>query len=473
MLPKFSNINISDGTHKFPYLLKVDPEKIPESGSVCIYVPDYKPERFGIYPRVVRIDADFTTLLYTNTSDTDIKSVNDTLRTALKTVGWEGGVYVNRGVFTFMFDIEKIIKPCIPFRHEGIWYREYMDFDTLLLRMTKEDIVNMNLLPIEKLSISFYHWDQDAHDNIDWLGYGSYFRTNTWSTKPITELSEAVAPLWYADREDLGVKVTADSNQVHIYGIVNGGIVNLKSTIEKMWGGNHNGEHGEVTSLTAEVALIDSDNIYWRREGVFETIPASAIQAQQCNINLDWQFKLPSDFIEGMKFMAIVKSIINTGDKIHHVDIKSSSLNVTKSLYERLITKSPVISLKELKNMNLIKPRIVNQTIKQVIEMSSQTDSKSNIIQPVFFRSRDVARIVVHPAVSENIAINLDAYKGQVDRFYMKIEGIVFPEIGRIESGVIFNIKGNQLPNEIQSGLYYIISEQGDLITSGKYIYEQ
>lgn len=459
MLPRFLNINISDGKHKFPYLLKVDPEKLPDSGSVVIYIPDYKPEKFGIYPGVIRIDADLSTVLYS--SNQNAQEINNILENFLKNTYESENQVISNGILTGMFDIEKLVEPCVPFRYEGVWYREYMVIPADFLEITR-GLLDGTTLATEKLSISFYHYEQETKSD------GS-----TWSTKPITELSEAVTPLWYRNQEDLNIKVTANSNQVHIYGTVNGGIANLKSAIEKFWGGNHGGVHGEVTSLTAEVALVDSDNIYWRREGTFETIPVSSIHAQQCNIDLDWQFKLPSDFIEGMKFIAIVKSIINTGDEIHHVDIKSNPLNVTRSLYEQLITKSPNISLNELKNMNLIKPRIVNQTIKQVVEMTSQTDSKSNIIQPVFFRSRDVAQIVVHPAVSENISINLDAYKGQVDRFYMKIEGVVFPEIGRIESGVIFNIKGNQLPNEIQSGLYYIISEQGDLITSGKYMYEQ
>lgn len=122
--------------------------------------------------------------------------------------------------------------------------------------------------------------------------------------------------------------------------------------------------------------------------------------------------------------------------------------------------------------MQIEKPRLINRTIQQVVEMTSTTDSKANIVQPLFFRVRDLGSVVFHPEVTENICINLDSYKSQVKMFYIKIEGVSFPEIGRTESGVVFKVQGSLLPGVTGAGTYYILNQDADLVTTGKYIYD-
>lgn len=122
--------------------------------------------------------------------------------------------------------------------------------------------------------------------------------------------------------------------------------------------------------------------------------------------------------------------------------------------------------------MNIYKPRLINKTVHKVVQMTSATDSKSNIVQPIFYRTRDLALIIVHPAVTENICINLDPYKSLTTTFHIKIEGVSFIEIGRTKSGVVFQIKGSLLPGELTEGTYYILNDRGELITTGKYSYE-
>ena len=73
--------------------------------------------------------------------------------------------------------------------------------------------------------------------------------------------------------------------------------------------------------------------------------------------------------------------------------------------------------------------------------------------------------------VSENVAINLDAYKSKVDAFRLRIEGIDFVEVGRNNSGVIFKIIPSKLPQEETEGEYYIIDGNNELVTSGNYYY--
>lgn len=104
--------------------------------------------------------------------------------------------------------------------------------------------------------------------------------------------------------------------------------------------------------------------------------------------------------------------------------------------------------------------------------MDRPDNSKANIIMPVFFKARDTQNVIIHPAVTEVIALNLDMFKSKVSTFILQVEGQPFTEIGRSDSGVLFRVVGNMLPNALTEGTYYILNENGDMVTSGHYTYE-
>lgn len=122
-------------------------------------------------------------------------------------------------------------------------------------------------------------------------------------------------------------------------------------------------------------------------------------------------------------------------------------------------------------DMNVNALIIKDVTEQNIVEMKVDGD-KNHIVQPMFFRVRDAANITIHPHVKENICINLDAYKAQVESFRIKIEGVVFKEIARLEAGVVFGISGTMLPGALGTGTYYLLNEEGALVTTGKYTYE-
>lgn len=122
-------------------------------------------------------------------------------------------------------------------------------------------------------------------------------------------------------------------------------------------------------------------------------------------------------------------------------------------------------------DMNINPVIIKDVTQQNIVEMKLNGD-RNHIIQPLFFRVRELASITIHPHVKENICINLDAYKSNVKSFRIKIEGVVFSEIARVEAGVIFSISGPMLPGTARGGKYYILNEDGNLVTTGKYTYE-
>jgi hypothetical protein len=123
-------------------------------------------------------------------------------------------------------------------------------------------------------------------------------------------------------------------------------------------------------------------------------------------------------------------------------------------------------------NMNLININAVNKTENKIVKIDRPVDNKANIYQTLFYRVVDSISITIHPNVNENVCINLDQYKHLVDRFILQIEGVKFIEIGRIKSGIIFKVIGGRLPKKAQTGKYYILNQDFDMVTSGKYIYE-
>ena len=151
--------------------------------------------------------------------------------------------------------------------------------------------------------------------------------------------------------------------------------------------------------------------------------------------------------------------------------MRTNEIPVTQEVFSYfLLTTGRKINLDTV-NMNQLNISTVNKTEQIVYKYDNVSDVKSNIIQPVFFKARDLGNIVVHPEVTENICINLDQFKSKVKRFIIQIEGCSFHEIGRTGSGVIFKITGNILPKEKTSGLYYILDENSVLVTNGNYTY--
>ena len=142
--------------------------------------------------------------------------------------------------------------------------------------------------------------------------------------------------------------------------------------------------------------------------------------------------------------------------------------NTNRGVGDNLI---PTIINLETLDMNNVSLKATNK-ITQNIQVITPTDStKKHLLQPVFYQTRDIENIIIHPVVTENIAINLDAYKSNVTRFKLQLEGVIFNEVGRTNKGIVFKVVGNMLPKETPEGTMYILNQDNDLVTTGKYTY--
>lgn len=160
------------------------------------------------------------------------------------------------------------------------------------------------------------------------------------------------------------------------------------------------------------------------------------------------------------------------GDNVRSPRVFYSNIIPVDEILWSSIHNTP-ISVTTKINIYAAKMKLVN--IQKITNTSGglADDTKNHLIHPVFFRVHPLGSIVVHPAVDENICINLDNYKSKVDSFNIKLGSVSFPEIGRTSSGVIFKIEGSMIGDLAVEGTYYVTDESGVMITSGKYQTEQ
>lgn len=125
----------------------------------------------------------------------------------------------------------------------------------------------------------------------------------------------------------------------------------------------------------------------------------------------------------------------------------------------------------KIEDMNINNYTLVNKVENKIVQLERPDKSKTNIIQPVFFRVNDTELLTIHSAVTENVCVNLDDYKSKVGTFYLQIEKCIFNQIGANQYGIIFKVVGASLPNETPEGTYYILNEDYELVTTGKYKY--
>lgn len=224
--------------------------------------------------------------------------------------------------------------------------------------------------------------------------------------------------------------------------------------------------------LEYEFYIQDKENIYDYFK--FDT------QDIKCNLTkTDLNRKYPEnhkytswdEFIDGM----YINSTFNIYDNDSSITIMSNEIPLTQEVFKYLIfTHENSLNYIKLNiiDMNNYDLNIVNKIQNNIIQVDRPKDYKSNIIKPVYYKTRDLSNIVIHPEITENICINLDGYKYLVDSFIIRIEGINFLETARVPAGVVFKIIGNKLANKQQTGTYYILNQDSELITTGKYTYE-
>lgn len=219
--------------------------------------------------------------------------------------------------------------------------------------------------------------------------------------------------------------------------------------------------------LKYELVALDDENIYMLPKQIFTN-------SINCSFD-DIKFNNWNGYKEGICFQASME-ILKDNETL--LCIMSNKLPLTPELFKYFVGDDFKVKGKTIKhvnleevNMNIYNINTVNKIQQNVVQLNRANDSRSNIVQSAFYRITESSNVIIHPAVTETICINLDIYKSKVDSFMIQLEGYSFKEIGRTAAGVLFKIVGSKLPKNINEGTYYILNQDSEMITYGKYTY--
>lgn len=215
----------------------------------------------------------------------------------------------------------------------------------------------------------------------------------------------------------------------------------------------------------------DKDNPYKYTEHVFDYAESGT------SFELDeFVFDSWNDYVEGM--YAQVYVILQKHDEdilvliSNQVYITQEEFKYFMRMPEGEILENDIREIRKVDldslDMDVNKYNVVNVIENKIVSVERPSDYKANIIKPVFIKVQDADSIRLHRSVTENIVINLDAYKNKVKAFILKVGDTNYYEIGRVNSGIIFKVVGSSLPEE--NGNYYILNDDGELVTTGKYV---
>ena len=198
----------------------------------------------------------------------------------------------------------------------------------------------------------------------------------------------------------------------------------------------------------------------------WENIKSNKVQERQGFYNV---FKSWDNFEEGW---FIVGSLNVTKNNEEIISVVSNKIPLTQEVFKYFVdSKRKLNKFINPSDMEIINYNVINKIENTVVQLERPDNSKSNIIQPIFFKVKDTEKLTLNPDVTENICINLDDYKSKVKLFKLQIEGCIFEQIGVNQYGVLFKVIGTALPNKITEGTYYILNEDYVLVTTGKYKY--
>lgn len=213
---------------------------------------------------------------------------------------------------------------------------------------------------------------------------------------------------------------------------------------------------------------------------IYATLEGDWVTTSTYSFSKDDIFESSRNFTSGDGYkcgMFIVGSINISGDDESLIYKLSNKLPFTPELFRYFVNSAEFevngytvnsVNLDEI-DMEVLNINAVNKIENRIVQVAGTQDAKSNVIQPVFYRSVEASDVVLHAGVIENVCINLDRYKSMVETFYIQVGENVFAESGRIHSGVLFKINGKSLTKSDASDTYYVLNESREVVTYGKY----
>lgn len=419
---------------------------------------------------------------------------------------WIHGVYINLGTYVVSRIDALAMAPKRIFGEEYVEYIEldiidmhdliYGDFWKKLRTSICGDVHDVTIEPM--LNIALYPVQESSEDGVEYIMLDGFQGTQNSMRFDQDHNEFFTARISIEDDENMGDVVKCQLNTSNMDEDGNLTISQLADYINDKY--DFTGVGADNLTVTYDLVMKNQDEVFsllytYLSGGDSDISPMYFKNIGLYDVNdstkcaLEFDEGVESDQLEDpwwywwgayheknpdkpLSLQCIVTLVKTTDDRTQSIlYIKSNELFVTQEIFSKFTTPDEKINLNNIKNMNLYNVNVVNKTQQIIKKYENVNDAKSNIIQPVFYKARDVNDLIIHPEVTENISINLDSFKSKVNRFIIQIEGCAFNEIGRTGSGVIFKIIGNNLPKTKTEGIYYILNEDSELITNGNYKY--
>lgn len=205
---------------------------------------------------------------------------------------------------------------------------------------------------------------------------------------------------------------------------------------------------------------------------------------QNNNFIYDFSFSLDNivnDWSQLNEILVIRSKFI---DKRLNIVITGNNVVITKEWFKYLINDTNINYVTFDKQNNLIENKFMDinngfnfiDNINCIIESEENTKIDHTlgngniqiIYKPIFFKVQDLQNLRIRRGVTQKIGINLGEYMNTIDLFILNIEGNNIKESSRNDIYVIFEINSSIL--ELSSGIYNILDQNFEYISSGNYI---
>ena len=336
------------------------------------------------------------------------------------------GVELEIGCFKFY---RKDALACPPIRFDGMnQYYEYMDFEipsphSLYYDQSLDMITHNPTDSSARLYISLYV--VDPYD-------GKYIMKDGWNGSQNNMSIEDEDPL----RMHIEYSEKYNAITMGVYYNRNLGsdfMEYLKNVYYK---------EGDI-SLKWNLVLMDDENIYLQTQ-LFSLTDPDFNEDFNGDFNGDVlvgrvemeEFKEYDSAVEEYKFLKSWDTwknglyvrgsvnMFNQGSDYPFLSVFSNKLPLTQDLFAKMLNHEGFpskINIESL-DMNNITVNAINKIEKNVQTLTYNIESpKSHMVQPIFYQTRELNQTIIHPAVTENIALNLETYKPYVKRFLLQI----------------------------------------------------
>lgn len=203
-------------------------------------------------------------------------------------------------------------------------------------------------------------------------------------------------------------------------------------------------------------------------------------QKEETKIIQDFAFALNSLFENWKQYPEVLFCRAIFVDKYLSNIISGNIVVITKEWFKYLINDIRKYRLfniidkqgnMEYSNFNFIDKincKIIKDNKDEANEKITKLTNKSNVIyKPLFFKVNEIQKIQIRKNVTQNIGINLGDFFTKVETFKIIIEDIEFTEYARTDVYVIFNINASKFT--LSNGIYDIVNQNNEYISSGKY----